>query len=500
MKTNHLEVKMRASGILLHISSLPSPYGIGTFGKEAFKFVDFLKGAGQKYWQILPLGPTSFGDSPYQSFSTFAGNPYFIDLDTLFEENLLSKEDLSTISHPKDIHKVDYEQIYNERFTVLRKAFSNFNIEDEEFKSFQLENEHWLKDYSLFMALKKQNNDTAWYQWPKELKLRNETAINQAYNDLCEEINFWSFLQFEFFKQWNKIKQYANENEIKIIGDIPIYVALDSADVWSNPQNFELDQNSNPINVAGCPPDGFSATGQLWGNPLYDWKYMKKDGYSWWIKRLKAAANLYDVIRIDHFRGFESYYSIPYKEENAINGTWRKGPGISFFKTCKKHLGSMDIIAEDLGYLTKEVIELRDRTGFPGMKIMEFAFDSREAGDYLPHNYDKNSVAYIGTHDNSTALGWLKAINYEDKKYMMEYFDFENEEGLVWKIIRKTFACVSNLVIIQMQDYLVLDDSARMNTPSTLGENWTWRADNNSFSQELKGSILNLTKLYQRYN
>ena len=490
---------MRTSGILLHISSLPSPYGIGTFGKEAYKFVDFLKGAGQRFWQILPLGPTSFGDSPYQSFSTFAGNPYFIDLDTLVNEGLLENGDLEKLSLCETPNKVDYETLYNERFPILEKAFSNFDINNKEFVEFKKQNE-WLENYALFMALKKENDDIPWYEWPEALKLRKPAELEKATKRLDSEINFWSFLQFKFYSQWHKLKDYANKNDVHIIGDIPIYVAHDSADVWTNVQNFELDQKNNPINVAGCPPDGFSATGQLWGNPLYDWKYMKKNNYDWWIKRLKASADLYDVIRIDHFRGFESYYSIPYGEETALNGKWRKGPGISFFNAVKKQIGNLNIIAEDLGYLTQEVIDMRKQTGFPGMKIMEFAFDSREAGDYLPHNYDKNSVAYIGTHDNPTALGWLNTVNAEDKQYMMEYFDFDNDLGLVWKIIRKTFASVSDLVIIQMQDYLVLGDEARMNTPSTLGDNWTWRTDLGSFSDDLKYSILKITNLYQRNN
>ena len=494
-----MRCKMRSSGILLHISSLPSPYGIGTFGKEAYNFVDFLKGAGQSYWQILPLGPTSFGDSPYQSFSTFAGNPYFIDLDILKDEKLLTDEDTNSLPHTEDFNKVDYELLYNTRYNVLRKAFERFNIQAKEYIDFKRDTNFWIKDYALFMALKEANGNKAWYEWNVDIKKRKTAEIAKVSETFKNDIEFWCFLQFEFFKQWNKLKAYANENGIKIIGDIPIYVAHDSADVWANVSLFELDEDYKPINVAGCPPDGFSATGQLWGNPLYNWEVMKKNNFNWWVKRLKAAGELYDVVRIDHFRGFESYFSIPGTDENAINGEWRKGPGINFFKTVARSIKDIEIIAEDLGYLTEEVKDLLKETGFPGMKVMEFAFDSREGGDYLPHNYDKNSVAYIGTHDNSTALGWINSVDPRDKEYMMQYFDFESEVGLVWKLIRKTMATVCDLSIIQMQDFLVLDDSARMNIPSTLGGNWSWRTTSDSFSNELRDSILKITELYGRY-
>lgn len=489
---------MRGSGILLHISSIPSPYGIGTFGEDAFKFVDFLKGAGQKYWQILPLGPTSFGDSPYQSFSTFAGNPYFIDLDELCNENLLDKEDLSSISIVEDNTKVDFGLLYKERFPVFKKAFERFNVDCEDFKNFKKKNHVWIKDYSLFMALKKESEGTAWYEWENDIKLRDRESIDKAFERLDYDVEFWSFLQFKFFQQWYALKKYANENGILIIGDLPIYVAHDSCDVWANIQIFELDRNNNPINIAGCPPDDFSKAGQLWGNPLYNWDYLKKTNYSWWIQRLRSANALYDIIRIDHFKGFESYYSIPYTEKNALNGIWRKGPGIIFFDIVKRYMNKINIIAEDLGYLTKEAIDMRKATGFPGMKIIEFAFDTRDGSDYLPHNHEKNSVSYIGTHDNETALSWIDHMNLENKQYMMEYFDFDNSDSLVWKIIRKTFASVSDIVIIQMQDYLVLGNNARMNIPSTLGNNWLWRADLSCFSDDLKKSILETTKLYQR--
>ncbi len=497
---------MRSSGILLHISSLPSPYGIGTMGKAAYNFIDFLKGAGQKYWQILPLSPTSFGDSPYQSFSTFAGNPYFIDLDILNSENLLTKDDLKNLNEQKPNiindkgEYVDYEFIYNTKYKILKKAFSNFDLNDKKFKLFKEKNSYWLSDYSLFMTLKYLNSEKPWYKWDKKFFYKkNNTYLKNIEKHYTDDINFWCFIQYKFFEQWCKLKEYANNNGIKIIGDIPIYVAYDSVDIWRNPKNFDLDKNYKLINVAGCPPDLFSETGQMWGNPVYDWEYMKKDNYNWWIKRLKMASEIYHVIRIDHFRGFESYYSIPAEDDNAVNGKWKKGPGIDFFNTVNKEIKDIKIIAENLGFLTDDVKDLLKATGYPGMCVLEFAFDSiDEPSIYLPHNHDKNNVLYIGTHDNSTALGWLNKLNHQSLQYMMKYFDFENDQGIVWKLIRKAFSSVCDTVIIQMQDYLVLDDTARMNTPSTMENNWCWRTTPDCFSDDLKQSIKELTKIYQR--
>ena len=407
----------RGSGILMHIASLPGKYGIGTFGKSAYEFCDFLEESGQKYWQILPLGQTSYGDSPYQAFSAFAGNPYFIDLDILQKKGLLSKEDYENVNFGEDPEVIDYGLMFTEKMKVLRKAYSNFKIEgNEEFEKFVLEEEKWLDDYSLFMALKYNFNFASWNSWDEKLKKRDEECIDKYKDELKDEINYWKFIQYEFFGQWEKLKKYVNEKNIKIIGDIPIYIANDSADVWSNPEVFLLDEETfDPIKVSGCPPDAFSETGQLWGNPIYDWDYLEETEYEWWINRIDASLKLYDVLRIDHFRGFEAYWAVPYGEKTAQNGKWVKGPGIKLFNAIKDKLGEIDIIAEDLGYLTQETLDFKKETGFPGMKIIQFAFGGDSGNPYLPHNYEKNCVAYTGTHDNDTVRGWLEVSGSEEE-------------------------------------------------------------------------------------
>lgn len=490
---------MRSSGILMHISSLPSPYGIGTMGKEAKKFVDFLVKAGQRYWQVLPICPTSYGDSPYQSFSSFAGNPYFIDLDILCKEKLLRKAECEACDWGKDLTRVDYDILYKNRYPLLHKAFERFQKKiPEDYKGFCEQQEDWLEDYALFMALKDTHQGASWIEWEPELKKREEDAVTQARQELAEEIDFWKMLQYLFYKQWHSLKQYANDRGIRMIGDLPIYVALDSADVWANPKQFYLDEELLPIDVAGCPPDAFSEDGQLWGNPLFRWDVMKKDGYRWWTRRIDKVSKLFDVVRIDHFRGFDSYYAIPYGDTTARNGKWREGPGIELFRSIEEKLGKLDIIAEDLGYLTESVRKLLADSGFPGMKLIQFAFDSREDGDYLPHNYTRNSVVYAGTHDNDTILGWMKTAPRSCVAYAKEYLRLTQEEGYHWGVMRAVWSSVCDTAVVTMQDLLGLSSVGRMNTPSTLGCNWMWRMKAGAIDSKLTKKIRKQVELYGR--
>ena len=489
---------MRESGILMHISSLPGPYGIGSMGKNAFEFVDFLEKAGQKVWQILPLSPTGYGDSPYQSCSAFAGNHYLIDLDTLIEEGLLEKAEAGSFFWGNNEEKVDFGALYESRSKVLRLAYSRF-VPDEKYNKFVSENEKWLSEYALFAAIKDSFGGKPWTEWPKELRLRDEKALSEKREELSEDISFRCFLQYEFYSQWEKLRSYANKKGIKVVGDIPIYVPLDSADVWAEPEQFLLNEDLSPKCVAGCPPDSFSAVGQLSGNPIYDWEKMKKSGFAWWIKRLGAARHLYDIIRIDHFRGFESFWSIPAGDKTAMNGHWEKGPGMDFMNAIKSALPEIDFIAEDLGYVTPEVRKLQEDSGYPGMKVMQFAFDSREAGNYLPHTYPENSVVYSGTHDNPTLVQWLSEVAESDLEEGKAYLGLSEEEGIVKGIIRGCMASVSRICVISMQDYLELGKEARMNLPGTLSDkNWTWRAKPGFASEELGEYILKITKRFER--
>lgn len=490
---------MRESGVLLPVASLPSDYGIGCFSKEAYEFVDQLKAGGQKNWQILPLGPTGYGDSPYQSFSTFAGNPYFIGLETLIKEGLLTREECDACDFGDNAEFIDYEKIYFSRFKILRKAFERF-VPDEEFETFAEENKAWLEDYALYMAIKNSLGGISWSQWPAELKRRVPEAMEEKKKELEEEIQFIRFQQYEFTKQWTRLKKYANDQGIRIIGDIPIYVAFDSADAWANPQLFQFDEECTPIAVAGCPPDAFAATGQLWGNPLYDWEYHEKTGFAWWIQRLEYCYKLYDVVRVDHFRGFDEYYAIPYGDKTAENGKWRKGPGLELFKAVKKAMGEMSIIAEDLGYLTDSVRQLVKDTGYPGMKVLQFAFDSREESDYLPHNYEHNCVVYTGTHDNNTILGWLDEMAPEDRLLAERYLNNRctRKEDMPWDFIRLAMASVADLAITPIQEFLCLGGEARVNRPSTLGTNWKWRLLKGQITHEVTGKMYDMTKLYGR--
>lgn len=496
----------RASGILLPVFSLPSPYGIGCFSKEAYQWIDFLAEAGMEYWQILPLGPTSYGDSPYQSFSTYAGNPYFIDPDKLIQERYLTRAQLEEVDKAANPHDIDYGKIYTDRMLLLRKAYAESKKRnDPDFEFFQRENAWWLNDYALFMAVKDAFAGAAWNEWSEDIRYRRQAAMEYYQSTYSDEINFYQWLQYLFAKQWRSLKAYANEKGIKIIGDIPIYVAFDSADVWANPSLFQLDEKRNPKAVAGCPPDGFTADGQLWGNPLYNWELHKQTNYDWWVSRMAYCFELYDVVRIDHFRGFDEYFSIPASDSNAKNGHWEKGPGIDLFKTITERLGKKEIIAEDLGYITDSVRELVKATGYPNMKVLQFAFDSRDssgAEDYLPHNYPKNCVCYTGTHDNETIYGWLSSIQKIERDMVCTYLNRQDaaDTELAHELVRTAVASVANLCIIPLQDYLVLDNSARINFPSSMGKNWRWRMSAEDMSSELAGRIRMLNQVYGRVN
>lgn len=496
----------RAAGILLSITSLPSRYGIGCFSQSAYDFVDWLKEAGQTYWQILPLGCTSYGDSPYQSFSTFAGNPYFISLEALIEEGVLTKEECDSVDWGSKEDDIDYETIYKQRYPLLRKAYERSNIsQNEEYRNFVAQNQWWLSDYALFMAVKDRFDGSPWNEWPEDIRLRWGYSMDYYRRELYFDIEFQQYLQYQFYKQWTALKNYANSRGIRIIGDIPIYVAMDSADTWAHPELFQLDENNIPVAVAGCPPDGFSATGQLWGNPLYRWDYHRSTGYDWWLSRLWYCFQLYDVVRIDHFRGFDEYYSIPYGEESAVNGHWEKGPGIELFRRVEQCLGWHEVIAEDLGYVTDSVRQLVRDSGFPGMKVLEFAFDSRDSGsanDYLPHNYIENCVAYTGTHDNETIAGWIDSITEEEQKMARDYLSdwYTPKDQLYRAFIGLVMRSSAKTCIIPMQDYLGYDNSCRMNKPSTVGINWRWRLTEEELSKALQAEILKITKIYGRMN
>ena len=490
----------RSSGILMPISSLPSPHGIGTLGAEARKFVDFLADAGQSWWQILPVGPTSYGDSPYQSFSAYAGNPYLIDLDLLCEDGLLTPAEVNAVSWGTDPTRVDYSAIYNGRFPLLHLAMERgWERDADKAKAFSEENDAWLPDYALFMALKRHFGMSAWTEWPDEdIRLRRPEAVARYREELADDIRLFTYIQYLFFRQWEALRSYAHEKGIGIIGDLPIYVAMDSADVWADPRAFQLDERNVPAEVAGVPPDYFTADGQLWGNPLYDWDAMKADGYTWWIRRIAGASRLYDILRIDHFRGLESYWAVPYGETTAKVGRWVKGPGMDLMNVLTEKFPNIQFIAEDLGYLTPEVRQLLEDSGLPGMKVLQFAFDSREAANYLPHTYPRHCVCYAGTHDNSTLMGWKDEAAPADIAMAREYLGLHDEEGFNWGVLRGGQSSVADLFIAQMQDYLGLGSEARMNTPGILGGNWQWRMLPGQITDELTARIARMTSLYGR--
>ena len=495
---------MRKAGILLHITSLPSPHGVGTLGAQARCFVDFLSGAGQSCWQILPLGPTGYGDSPYQTFSTFAGNPYLIDLDELVTMGLLTAQEVSAADGGGDT-EVDFGRLYENRRPLLQKAcLRGWDSFSGEIEIFRKQNESWLPDCALYMAAKDRFGGTPWYDWPEELRACHispegaQTA--EAWREkLDAEVKYHIFVQFLFFRQWNALRDYARGHGIKFIGDVPIYVPLDSADVWASPGSFQLDGSLRPSQVAGVPPDGFSADGQLWGNPLYDWEAMEKDGFRWWKARLRAAGRMFDIVRIDHFRGLSAYWSVPAGETTAKNGSWRPGPGRAFIDAVKNEFPDMRFIAEDLGYLNEDVRRLVEYSGFPGMKVLEFAFDPREPSDYLPHTYDKNCVCYTGTHDNATLVQWLGELSVGDREYARAYLGLNGEEGYPAGVIRGGMASSAELFMAQMQDWLELGGEARMNTPGTFGApNWRWRMRADALTDSLQKRIHDTTGLYGR--
>lgn len=495
-------MQMRRSGILLPISSIPSKYGIGSFSKEAYEFVDFLVEAGQKLWQILPLGPTGYGDSPYQSFSTFAGNPYFIDLDEFVELGYITREDCERLNFGTNPEYVDYGQLYNNRYLLLEKAYDSAledGLEaDEEYQAFIKENKYWLTDYALYRTVKRAFDNACWTDWDEDIRLRQPQAIKRYSKEYAYEMGFYYFLQYFFIKQWKALKAYANEKGIEIVGDIPIYVAFDSADSWANPELFQLDEENLPIGVAGCPPDAFSETGQLWGNPLYDWEYHKETKFAWWLKRLAHCYELYDIVRIDHFRGFDEYWFVPYGDETAQNGHWEAGPGIELFKAMKRKFGKVQVIAEDLGFLTPSVLQLLEDTGFPGMKVLQFAFGGDAKNLYLPHNHKQNSVVYTGTHDNETTVGWYHNLNDWTRGHVNKYLGITDGKDINWRFIQVALSSVADTVVIPMQDYLGLGNEARINMPSSFGKNWEWRMKKDANTKELAEKIKEMTIIYGR--
>lgn len=493
------EPMKRGAGVLLHLSSLPSEYGIGTMGEPAYRFVDFLEAAGQKYWQVLPIGPTSYGDSPYQSPSAFAGNPYFIDLKILMEDGLLYPDEAQLEDWGNNPDDVNYGKLFEARYRVLHKAFRRSNhLGTSEYAVFCEKNAHWLEDYCLFMAVKAQFDWKQWQKWPDDIRKREPSALSGYRFQLANEMDFWRFCQFKFYQQWENLKSYANSHGIEVIGDIPIYVALDSADVWANKEQFQLDENHMPVRVAGVPPDIFSEDGQLWGNPLYDWRRMEKGGFDWWKKRMSFSAQVYDVIRIDHFIGFAHYYSIPAKDNTAQNGIWIEGPGAKLLSAINDVLCGKRIIAEDLGNVSDEVVHLMGQAGYPGMKLLQHAFDSDASNKYLPHNFESNCVVYGGTHDNETLTGFFSHQDEEVMEYARNYLGASSNADVPWALIRAGYASVSNTVIFQMQDLMGLGNSARFNIPSTLGCNWRWRLAHDMPNFDLTGKVRQLTILYGR--
>lgn len=490
----------RGAGILMPISSMPSPYGIGTMGRDAYEFVDFLRECNHKYWQVLPLGPTSFGDSPYQGFSTFAGNPYFIDLETLIEEGLLKKEYVERFDWGNDAAHIAYDKVYQSRYIVLREAYKNSEHKTSpEYITFLKENADWIDDYALFMAIKQYYKDADWSLWDDELRFRKPEALEKYTELLSDDIDFYKFLQFKFFEQWNKLKDYANDKGIEVIGDIPIYVAYDSADVWVHTKEFVLDENLAPIKVAGVPPDAFTDLGQKWGNPLYDWEKMEQNGFSWWRKRMAAAAQMYDIIRIDHFLGVVKYYTIPADNPDAREGEYVKGPGSKLTDVINQAIGSKKLIAEDLGVDIPEATKLLNDNGYPGMKVLEFAFGGDRKNVHLPHNYTTtNCVVYGGTHDNETLMGYFNERNDWELGYAYDYLDTRDKRKMVDQIFRLAYGSIADVVIFQTQDILKLDNKARTNLPSSLGKNWQWRLLKGQLGTQQKQDLRYLASVFGR--
>jgi 4-alpha-glucanotransferase len=492
----------RGAGILLPVTALPSPYGIGTLGKEAYEFVDFLKDAGQSFWQVLPVGPTSYGDSPYQSFSAFAGNPYMIDLDALIEEGILDRGTANDRFWGNDPGRVAYDVMFQNRFPVLRAAFAGSHLEeDEDYRAFCADQAFWLEDYSLYMACKTHFGNQEWPLWEKDIKFRTPEAVAKYSQLLKEDMEFWKFCQYKFYGQWEKLRRYANERGISLIGDVPIYMALDSADVWVHPDLFQLDENLTPIKVAGVPPDAFSDDGQLWGNPLYDWDAMEAEDFEWWSRRIGASSILYDVVRFDHFIGVTQYYTIPFGSSDGKSGEWKKGPGRKLVDVILKAAGDTKVIAEDLGVSVPEVKQLLAETGLPGMKIIEFAFGGGSDNEHLPHNYASNCVVYGGTHDNETLKGYFLGCSDWERGYACRYMGVANPndiDAIVSAVFRTAYSSVASVAIFQVQDVLRLDNSARMNHPSTIGGNWSWRLRKGQLGDREKQMLRDLVNLYGR--
>ncbi len=493
----------RSSGVLMHISSLPNKYGIGSFGKEAFDFIDFLVNTGQSYWQILPLTTTSFGDSPYASYSAFAGNTDFINLSLLVDEGYLTKDDVKGIHFGDRVDKVNYELVQRERRPLLEKAVRNFvendGLTQNEYQQFLGNNEDWLIPFSQFMTLKENFNQRPWFEWPAEYRIYNGKNVNVYLKEKQEQINYHLVTQYWFYKQWYALKKYANNQQISIIGDIPIYVAYDSVELWKTPEMFLVDENNVPTVVSGTPPDDFSDDGQYWGNPIYDWDYMETTNYGWWIRRIEESLNLYDCVRLDHFRGFEAYWEIPFGAASAKEGRWAKGPDKKLFKVLEEELGEINLIAEDLGYITPEVEDLLAFTGYPGMKILQHAFNGHSESDHMPHHYVKNTIAYVGTHDNETGFGWYQdSTNQQQREQLDRYLNRHSEEHVVDALNRGMAASVSNVVIYTMQDLLHLGNEARMNIPSTIGDNWDWRMKPDAITENIEKKLLGWTETYYR--
>ena len=490
----------RSSGILLPIFSLPSKHGVGALGQAAYDFIDFLSDAHQAWWQILPVGPTTYGDSPYQCYSTFAGNPFFVDLDLLVDDGLLTEEELLGIDWGDDPAAADYAKLYEHRFPLLRKAAARGTERDAAaFAAFRRENARWLEDYALFMAAKDFFGGKPWTAWPDEaLRLHRPEAVRDFAERLRDDVTFYAFVQFLFFRQWETLRDYAHEKGVGIIGDLPIYVALDSADVWSSPESFQLDDQNVPTAVSGVPPDYFSEDGQLWGTPLYRWEAMRADGYGWWIRRIEGAAKLYDALRIDHFRGFEAYWSVPYGEKTAKNGRWIKGPGMDLVGRLTSWFHDVQFIAEDLGYITPELQALLTESGLPGMKVLEFAFDSREPSNYLPHTYSPNCVCYTGTHDNTPVAAWRTEADPDDVAFADAYLGLNDAEGRNIGMIRGGMSSVAVLFVAQLQDWLNTGAESRINTPGVLGGNWTWRLRPGELPEGLADKIARMTWAYGR--
>ncbi len=505
-KYNYKELRSgRKSGVLLHITSLPSPYGIGTMGEAARDFIDFLVQAGQSYWQILPIGPTGFGNSPYQSFCTRAGNPYLIDIDLLVQDGLLNKEELDQFDFGTDEEKVDFPLLWKNRMALLRLAWGRLRdikvqVLHEEFEEFkEAEGEDWLEEFAVFMSIKSAYGGIGLSDWPDDLRWRNPVRLAEFKETHKEEIEFREFLQFLFFRQWERLHTYARNSGIEIMGDLPIYVAGDSVEVWTHPELFQMDENLNPTFVSGTPPDGYTDGGQLWGSPLFKWEAHEAEGYEWWIERIRFQMRFYDMLRLDHFRGFESYWAVPYGDTTARRGQWVQGPADKLFDAIKAELGDLPLFAEDLGYMTKEVCEFRERVGFPSMKVLQFAFNPNDLSDYLPHNMVENAVLYTGTHDNDTILGWREeAASEEELAFAKQYLGLNEEEGFVWGMMRGAATTVANTVIFQMQDLLELDNRARMNIPATLNGNWEWRMKPDLLSSELVQKLRELTRISGR--